>query len=176
MRMQSLETFETSDIFHMNIRSLRCHHDQLITILDDFEIKPVLICLCETWLTDNDPTDIYWLDDHSEIETSNRLNNFGGGLAFYAREDVNYTTTKWKSNIEHVIVTIHRDALGPLNVCLIYYRPPDAKAVFFDEMDCLLTVLFELKGDCILVGDFNIDFLDNKTRTLFASIRIICAE
>ena len=163
-----METFKTSDIFYMNIRSLRCHHDQLITTFDDFEVKPVLICLCETWLTENDPIDLYWLDDYSEIETSNRLNKLGGGLAFYAREDVNYTTTKCKSNIEHVIVTIHRDALGPLNVCLIY-RPPDAKAVFFDEMDCLLTDLFEMKGDSILVGDFNIDVLDNldyKTKKL----------
>ena len=162
-----METFKTSDIFYMNIRSLRCHHDQLITTFDDFEVKPVLICLCETWLTENDPIDLYWLDDYSEIETSNRLNKLGG-LAFYAREDVNYTTTKCKSNIEHVIVTIHRDALGPLNVCLIY-RPPDAKAVFFDEMDCLLTDLFEMKGDSILVGDFNIDVLDNldyKTKKL----------
>ena len=132
IRMESVETFKTSDIFYMNIRSLRCHHDQLFTTFDDFEVKPVLICLCETWLTENDPIDLYWLDDYSEIETSNRLNKLGGGLAFYAREDVNYTTTKCKSNIEHVIVTIHRDALGPLNVCLIY-RPPDAKAVFFDE-------------------------------------------
>ena len=83
-----------------------------------------------------------------------------GGLPFYAREDVNYTATKFKSNIEHVIVTIHRDALGQLNVCFIIRRP-DAKAVIFNELDCLLTDLSEKKGDSILVWGFKIDVLEN---------------
>ena len=108
---------ETSDMFHMNIRSLRCRHDQLITNFDDFEVKPMLICLCETWLTDNDSTNLYWLDDYSEIEAYNRQNKLGGNLAFYAIENVNYTATKLKSNIEHVIVTIHRDASGQTTRC-----------------------------------------------------------
>ena len=126
------------------MRSLRCYHSQLITTFDDYGVKPVLICLCETWLTDKDPTDLYWLDDYTDIETSNRQNKLCGGLAFYARDDVKYTATKLKSNIEHNYKnTIHRDALGPLNVCLIYR--PDAKAVFFDELDCLLTDLFEMR-------------------------------
>ena len=58
----------------MIIRSLSCNHDQTITTFDDFEVKPVMICLRETWLTNIDPTDLYWLDDYSQIETSNRQN------------------------------------------------------------------------------------------------------
>ena len=77
-----------------------CHHDQLVSTFDDCEVKPALICLCETWLIDSDPTDLYWLDDYSEIETLNRQNKLGGGLIFYVREDVTYTATKFKSKLK----------------------------------------------------------------------------
>ena len=54
----------------------------------------------------------------------------------------------------------HLVALGPLNVSLIY-RPAYAENIIFDELDCLVTDLFELKGDSILLTSFKIDVLDN---------------
>ena len=45
----------SSFLFFLNIRSLRCHYDELKILIDDFEVKPPIIALCETWLTDSDP-------------------------------------------------------------------------------------------------------------------------
>ena len=152
-------SYTKTDIFYMNIRSLRCHHDQLVTLFDDFEVKPLLVCLCETWLTNNDPNELYWLDDYCEIEVKNRESKLGGGLAFYARDDLNYSVREIQSNVEHIVITIFREKLCPLNLCLIY-RPPDAKVDFFDNLDNLLTELMGLSGELLLLGDLNIDVLD----------------
>ena len=46
-------------VFFLNVQSLRSHHDQLKLLIESFQTKPALVALCETWLSDNDPIDIY---------------------------------------------------------------------------------------------------------------------
>ena len=46
------------------IRSLRCHHDQLVIDINQLEQKPLIIALCETWLCDNDYLNLYHLEGY----------------------------------------------------------------------------------------------------------------
>ena len=41
-------------VLHLNIRSLKTHLEELEALVSSFECPPEVICLTETWLTDND--------------------------------------------------------------------------------------------------------------------------
>ena len=42
--------------------SLRCHQDQLVSLIQSFSMKRTVICLCETQLNDNDPPTLHQRD------------------------------------------------------------------------------------------------------------------
>ena len=88
-------------IFYLNIRSLRNHHDQLVYELSELEYKPIAICLCETWLTDNDPLGLYQIEGYQPVEVKNRPNKRGGGLAVFVRNDMNYSMMNFSIDREH---------------------------------------------------------------------------
>ena len=77
--MEKNELLKVKDAFllFLNIRSLRCHHDQLNAFIEGFSTKPLVIALCETWLTDNDPTSLYKIIGFSNIVTHNRSGQKG---------------------------------------------------------------------------------------------------
>ena len=52
--------------------------------------KPKIIALCETWLTDNDPIEVYAIENYQKIEIKNRQNKRGGGVALYILDDYDY--------------------------------------------------------------------------------------
>ena len=70
------------NVFFRNVRSLRSHYDQLSLLVASLIKVPMILALCETWLTDNDPTIFYSFDGFSKIENVNRKNKKGVGLAF----------------------------------------------------------------------------------------------
>ena len=93
-------------IFFINIRSLRTHHDQLVYELNELEYKPIVICLCETWLTDNDPLGLYQIEGYQPVEVKNRPNKRGGGLAVFVRNDINYSMMNFSIDIEHMAMSL----------------------------------------------------------------------
>ena len=92
--------------FFMNIRSLRTHHDQLKYELNKLEYKPIAVCLCETWLTDNDPLGLYQIEGYQPVEVKNRPNKRGGGLAVFVRNDMNYSMMNLSIDIEHMAISL----------------------------------------------------------------------
>ena len=59
-------------LLFMNVQSLRCHHDQLCRQLEILKTKPAVIAVCETWLTDNDPIDMYFITGYQPLIEKNR--------------------------------------------------------------------------------------------------------
>ena len=57
---------QTLTLFYLNIRSLRCHHNELKVFLSTLTNKPAIIALCETWLTDNDTLELYTLKGYQK--------------------------------------------------------------------------------------------------------------
>ena len=84
----------------MNIQSLRSHHDLLKCLIENLCVKPIVIALCETWLIDNDPLDIYRLPGYSSIVVKNRQQKKGGEVAFFVRNDLNIGDMKYECNLE----------------------------------------------------------------------------
>ena len=91
--MEENELVKVKDalLFFLNIRLLRCHYDQLNAFIEGFSTKPLVIALCETWLTDNKPTSLYEINGFSNIETHNRSGQKGRRCAFFVNKNVDFT-------------------------------------------------------------------------------------
>ena len=73
-------TLKKNYLLFLDIQSLRCHHDLLKVELDRLKNAPVLIALCETWLTDNDTTGLYSIGGYQTNITKNSFGKKGGVL------------------------------------------------------------------------------------------------
>ena len=123
--------------FFLNIRSLRCHQVLLVCLIENLCVKPIVIALYETWLTDNDPLDIYKLPGCSSIIVKNRQQKKGGGVAFFVRKDLNFEEVEYKCNIESATIEL-TDKKFNLIKC-VGYRPPSLSFDNFqDDFEFLL--------------------------------------
>ena len=58
--------------FFLNIRSPRSNHEHLVCLFKKFQVKPPVIALCEKWLSENDPLEIYKIDGYHPVVVQNR--------------------------------------------------------------------------------------------------------
>ena len=157
--MEENELVKVKDAFvlFLIIRSLRCRHDQLNAFIEGFSTKLLLIALCETWLTDNDPTSLYKINGFSNIVTHNRSGQKGGRCACFVNENVDFTVKHLVDQIEGLTITINlKHELK--NITVIYRSPTFAISSFLELFENYLTTVHHLKGDHIVCGDYNIDF------------------
>ena len=129
-------------------------------------LRPSLIFITESWLTENDTLSEYTLEGYQQLESKPRKNGTRGGVAFYARYGVNYQIIDYSSELECLRIEATFDEANIKNFCVVY-RPDGVKfTVFLDLFESLLLFLKTLKHDCTLFGDFNIDTVtdDNEKR------------
>ena len=133
MPTESLFNNETArdKIFYLNIRSLRNHHDQLVYELSELEYKPIAICLCETWLTDNDPLGLYQIEGYQPVEVKNRPNKRGGGLAVFVRNDMNCSMMNFSTDIEHMAMTLTNNHGTKATLSVVYQSPNSPMIISF---------------------------------------------
>ena len=144
-------------LFGLNIRSLRFHIDELRIHLQDSD--PSVILMTETWLTENDPLKQFDLEGYQPIESKPRKTGIRGGVAFYAKEDIEYQILEYESELECLAGTFKFDEANTKSFCVIY-RPDAVRfGKFLELFESLLEFLSTLKNDCIIFGDFNVDTL-----------------
>ena len=71
---QSLAQSRLYTLLGLNIRSLGFHHDKINILLSNFEQKPVVLALTETWIAANDPLEEYDILGYQPIESTPKLN------------------------------------------------------------------------------------------------------
>ena len=79
------------DLFILNVQSLRSHHDQLKVLVASLNRQPLVIALSETWLSNNDPLNLYHLVGYQKGVSVNRQKSRGGGLAFFIKNKINFS-------------------------------------------------------------------------------------
>ena len=72
-------------LLHFNIRSLKCHYDELLLFLSSLKVEPTVIALTETWLNDLDHIDSLSFPGFSKLITKNRRTR-GGGIGLLVSE------------------------------------------------------------------------------------------
>ena len=129
---------ENSSIIFLNIRSLRCNHDQLEVFTNSLKTRPIAIALCETWLSEKDPLSIYKLNAFQPLIVKNRQSR-GGGLAIYVRQDFNYEikeSPKTVTDIESLTIKLSKNNIN-LDLTLVYKPPATNFGTFLESMDKL---------------------------------------
>ena len=149
------------DILFLNIQSLRNHHDQLKILVASLKWQPYVVALCETWLSDNDPLELYNLDGYQEGVFVNRQKSRGGGLAFFIKDQIDFSHEILSNELENVVLTLSLAIKLKLNVCLMY-RPPSINSKHFLTQfeDLLVSLNSKQCQNSIIVGDINLDILD----------------
>ena len=112
-----------------NIRSLRCHLDQLVIDINQLEQKHLIIALYETWLCDNDYLNLYHLDGYHTLISKYWKYQRGGGCAFYVCDDVNFQLNNVEVNFECINISIVYKSVKT-NIPVVY-KPPQSKNEVF---------------------------------------------
>ena len=165
--LNNLASAKGNHYLHLNVRSLRNKHDQLLLELSNKNLD--VITMSETWLREIDSSDHYVFpnyvlirQDRSWIE--NGKVKKGGGICTYMKSSLNFTETKWShlklssSDIEIQCIEIkyqHTKDVLILNT----YRPPSGnKKKFIENIQKILDEITRRTNlDVILLGDMNID-------------------
>lgn len=176
----------TFKLISMNIQSLNAKIDDLniyLQLLRDNLCSLDLICLQETWLTDDCELSHLELDEYNLISKARSCSRHGG-VAFYLKKEYSYSIlpVSSKSNIWDGIsieVTVKESYNVSRKVVIVnIYRPPrnivSNYQTFTDELNELMSKYQRTRQEVIIVGDFNIDLLkvkDNHNyRTFFETV------
>ena len=158
-------------IVHQNVRGLFNNLSNLTCFID--ENKNVdIITLSETHIRNDshlDNNNLYKIEGYKFVNR-NRTKGFGGGVACYVKENINWKrrTDLENQNIESLWIEIFVSKSKSLLVATFYrppagskYLPADFNQIFND----VLSNAAKEKKEIIVLGDFNADFLkkDNKT-------------
>ena len=157
---------------HLNVRSLWNKFDLINTTFSGscFDI----IGMSETWLSSHYGDTILDIDSYSlyrlDRQTLNVQNNIkkGGGVCLYVKKSLNVTNTHLErlctSNTDIECQWIEIVNLNQRNIMICNaYRPPQGNVENFISYleSCLENIDFSIY-DVFIMGDINIDFLDNQ--------------
>jgi hypothetical protein len=171
----SLDGFQ---ILHINVRSIPKNFNEVISYIQRQSVIYHIILLSETWLTEADG-DLYQIPSYNHLDV-HRVIKKGGGIRLYYLDEFVVNLDNTISGIfnshESLFVKISKKNRFSLTLGCIY-RPPSASMTNFNEY--LSAVLFAdgcLKGNCILIGDFNIDLLKIRQIECFRNFENIMRE
>lgn len=139
-QVKCLDDKNTLSHLHLNVWSLRKHHDELVALLSTVSCSFEVIGRTETWLSDKLCTDILNLDGY-KLVNRNRASGTGGFIF------VEITASNDEKSVVRVI-----------------YWPPDADfAVFSPKLEESLYFFNNKNKNGFLLGDYNVDLSKGDT-------------
>ncbi|XP_032442999.1 uncharacterized protein LOC116735317 isoform X1 [Xiphophorus hellerii] len=160
--IKSLSTITVS-VSLLNIRSLTNKESFVSKLLREKQFD--FLCLTETWQKKNDLTHLKRAapDGYSHISQP-RSEGRGGGVAVLFRDKwlVSSVSVPTYNSFESTVLQIH---LSVPTILATIYRPPESNKDFLNDFSSLLTFLWSLSPNIIVVGDFNIH-MDKFSNTL----------
>ena len=156
-------------ILSLNIQSLSSKFSELQTIVNHLISQSCqfdVICLQETWLSENDNYNLYNLNGYKLYRKNLETNcSKHGGLITYINESLNVTNTEVIQNkvtFECIVSTIKMGSNRQIKIANMYRPPPNENRKFDDFInDFVPSILFKIprNGEFILAGDFNMNLL-----------------
>ena len=165
-------------ILSTNIQSINAKFNELEAFVEDLgkhNFKFSVICLQETWLSDNDDLCLFLCQVMTVCHRGKHCSG-KGGLIIYV--DTKYTTEiKLNSNMheswEGLIVRIKGGGLAKTVTLGNIYRPPRSSNydlnAFIDEFSHIISSLENNNNHLILAGDFNINLLKLNENELYSN-------
>lgn len=148
-------------IIHANVRSIKKHGDDLGALGTSLGY-PNILCLNETWLSDQEDHKVYNIGRCSSQVNSRKCR--GGGTMVQMKADVIFIERLDTELPEAtaVQVSFHNRILVIIS---FYVQPRADKKAFISVLDLELERLSSLNCPIILAGDTNINTLDNNNLT-----------
>ena len=165
----SLQAFKQRDhellVLHVNIRSLQKNFDDLYQLICQFKHLPDIICLSETRLKDQVPINVN-IHGYNFVNANSPTN--AGGVGMYVSSNINYSTTKSfeidNDGCENIWIKIQNDAKLSLIIGAVYRHPNSNVNEFTKSLDVSLSKINQQHAKCVVLGDFNINTMDNSSR------------
>ena len=111
--------------FVIIIRCLRLHFDELEIKLSEYEKQPpALVFITESWLSENDPLETFRTEAYHQLESKPRKSGIRGGVAFYARCDVEYEILDFETQLKCAIINAKIDDLKIKTSALFIVQTP----------------------------------------------------
>lgn len=151
-------------ILHFNIRSVYKHFDELLIFLQSNDLFNIdMIILGETRFID--AIENFNIPGFTTIYNDSAINQNDGVLIFI-NSRINYEIThtvlpQTQITISHIRFSINNTTFS---VMPCYRSPSITDNLFIDDLEAYISSI-AIKNIDILIGDFNIDILDNESRT-----------
>ena len=164
-------------ILSINIQSINAKYNELLILMNELTSAGHTLdalYIQETWLSDNDDTSPFRINNFNLIPQGKQVTAHGG-LAIYLHEkykhipvNLNLAFTSWEYQC---IEVFGGDLKNKITICNIYRPSKESDCnriykIFLKEFTEIMVQLSQIKHDCAVLGDFNIDLLKiNKNKT-----------
>ena len=146
------EDSETLKISSLNCRSLRKHHQDIIT--DALLSKSDIICLQETWLEDDMIFDDLIIPNYDLHLNSNGK---GKGIAIYFKKD----TLQHEIDIKKETMQLSKFSSSTIDIVVIYR----SQGGNHNDLKENLATLMSKDKPQLVIGDFNYCYLENSSNS-----------
>jgi hypothetical protein len=165
-------------LLSLNCQSLNSKFAQLQGYINDFEnsnFKFSIICLQETWLSENHDTSLLQLEGYKFIHQP-RGCSIHGGVAIYLRDCFEYKILPYHGNLDiwdgiFIEIVLSSGNLPDHKRVIIgnIYRPPRENVEnylnFYENIQQIISNYSHSNVEIIITGDFNIDLLKIREKT-----------
>ena len=155
-------------VFYFNARSIYPKMDDLMALVQAH--NPSMICVVETWLSSDIADSEISLEDYHIIRLDR--NRHGGGVLIYIHSSLSWDILfNGSFDLELIVLSVSLPQSSTKHCISVLYRPPSSPVSFFDNFcNMLHSVSPHRFSSFVLVGDFNINFL-NKNHPYFCKLQ-----
>lgn len=145
---------------HLNIRSVLSKLNEVHNLLSNSNLD--FLAMSETWLHSNIPTNMIDVPGYMCFR-KDRPCGKGGGVLIYIRESLKCSVIDFDTfGIECLALNVELSSTMKFNI-MVLYNPPSHSVSFYSDFDKLLKQI-NVKTEIILMGDFNINWMDKGRR------------
>lgn len=124
------------------------------------KVKPAIVALSETRVTAEIGECEVCMPGYSIVRCDAESRNTGGGAILYVRNDINYEIlkiSKIESNCWSAAIEVN-DKIFKGVIMVVYHSPSSSDGEFIRFLEDVTEEL-TVKGECLIIGDFNIDIM-----------------
>ena len=147
----------------INIRSLNKNFPKLKILLHEIKIKPTVIIVSETWITDTKPF-LFTLDDYNFFNKPS--NTRAGGAGIFLKKDINFNILNNVNldinGCEDLWINISLTSNKSIIISSIYNHPSNDIKLFKEKLLEKIEIINLQNKKFIIGGDINIDFISNQ--------------
>ena len=134
----------------------------MMFIEDEKLNKPSVRCLIETWLSDDSTLSLFEIPEYHRLISHAGFNrNSGAGI--YVHKSLQYQVVEFHESSPAVAVNCTNASKNCFAVACVYKSPSCDKLTFIQKVSTWTSALANSKHPCYIVGDMNINLLENNT-------------